>query len=88
MALQTFNTDSIRAHAKAGGGGSVQANNNHSRIAQSHSPTQIHRKNENGSGNKPAGVGLKQQLGMMNSTFHAGGKAIRGAPYHQTNGAF
>lgn len=65
---QTFNTDSIRPALN-----SLNTTKAHSgqpsRVAQSHSPSHIVRKNLNDSQMKPHGVGLKQNLGAMKQTF-------------------
>ena len=81
MALQTFNTDSIRPHLNKNGGAVGGGAANNPRIAQSHSPTQIHRKTNDNGHAKPS-VGIKAHLANMNQTFHSGQKgnnAMRGA---------
>lgn len=65
MAMQTFNVDSIRAHLPKNGN-----HGNNPRVAQSQSPTQIHRK-QNDSVTKNH-VGMKTHLQTMNQTFHSG----------------
>lgn len=81
LAMQTFNTDSLRPHLNKLGSkntGATVSPGNNPRVAQSHSPTHIHRKVSNETDTKSTSFGLKQALASMNQTFIASSKNNRG----------